>query len=321
MVAGISLLYFASKLKPEYVIGHNGQFHDRAVEALSYSNAVVKRCIEAQNADKPGECDDLKQVFDIFQGVLDLGAQESMAGSAMQLSKLGYWQTLATGLAMVLLMLSVAACYLFLYEVSRVAGYVRTGQQVTENSREAELQPYLNIVDVSVQTGEPPFGGGHGWIDITFRNFGKTPARNFRNHVIDNTPLPGVSQFVEMLDGVPVVHTIKSPEPAVVLPQNDQTILLDLLNTGEQRTVRCPIVTDIVDRAVKQRYMETEWERRRDGIVLPRFEGYNIRGSIEFSNCFRHTTTRRLRYELSDSIDNGKSFKIVEDKEMPSLPA
>jgi hypothetical protein len=124
-----------------------------------------------------------------------------------------------------------------------------------------------------------------------------------------------------MLDGVPVVHTIKSPEPAVVLPQNDQTILLDLLNTGEQRTVRCPIVTDIVDRAVKQRYMETEWERRRDGIVLPRFEGYNIRGSIEFSNCFRHTTTRRLRYELSDSIDNGKSFKIVEDKEMPSLPA
>ncbi len=313
ILAGISLLYFGARLNPENAMTPDGQFQHRAVEALSYSNAVVKRCIEAQNANKPQECDDLKQVFEIFQSVLDLGAQERLAGSAMQLSKLGYWQYLAIGLAMLFLLLGVGASYVLLYEAIQITGFIRDSVQTSAKSREAELQPYLNITDVSIQTGEPPFGGGYGWIDITFKNFGKTPARYFRNHVIDNPPAPGVSQYVEMLDDTPVVHVIKSPGEGAQQSDLTNSFLLDLINTGEERTVRCPIVTDILDRSVKQRYMETEWERRRDGITLPRFEGYRVQGSVEFSNCFHHTTTRRLRYELNDSVDNGRSFRIIED--------
>lgn len=292
------------------------KYISRAAEALDYSNFVVQRCIEAQNLNKAYECDNLKEILEVFQGALDVAAKERIAGSAFQLSRLGYWQYLITAWIVILIFLVVGASYALLYEASQATKYLKDTLQATRNNSETELQPYLNIMDVYVQTGEPSFGGGDGWIDITFKNLGKTPARNFRHHILEKTTAPFHSQYVEILDGTPVVHTISSGPEGAHSNTTQDTILLDLINIGEEGVVRCPIITDILDRGVKHLYMGTEWERYREGVSLPQFEGYRISGSIDFSNSFYDSTTRRLRFELTDSIDNGKSFKIIEDRKL-----
>lgn len=315
IVAAVSLVYFGSKLNPDKNNSQPINYASRSLEVVTYSRSVIANCVENQSTDRPEECQDLKEILQILQSAVDTAAMESIAESAFQMRRFNYWLFLTIAWTAILIMLAVGAFLTLFFETSQASKHISNILRVISDSRESELQPYLNIVDVSVQTGEPPFGGGDGWIDITFKNLGKTPAQHFRNHIIEaGSDEPQFSQYVEVLDGIPIVHAVESPAKTGAAGKSPDTILLDFINAGEERTVRCPIVTDIRDRRIKLQYMEGERARLRDGATLPRFEGYRIRGSVDFSNIYFKNTTRRLKYELSDSIDNSRAFRIIEDK-------
>lgn len=212
-----------------------------AYDAAEYTNLehLNRLLLQTKNICKTGKDKEYSAACNIMlESIMDhatlhdLAAQETVALATRGLLRVGGYQAFASLATLAFLIWTVSISRDMSKEATKTARAANNALEIARQSATSELMPYLSIVTASPPPVQISSESTEFIIILTVRNYGRTPARRFRN-IRFNAPRSGSDMTVRFNGGahnLPITTSEEGP-----MGPNDTT--LELLNPDEKETM------------------------------------------------------------------------------------